>query len=77
MAQDYDDYKDSEPKCGNVTHPMQGRIMPKLISFERRKELMSMAAIFADRVVTMKVQPHELRLFLSTVTTLLDKNEYC
>ena len=48
----------------------------KLITFERRKELMGMALKTADDIVRLKVLPHELRLFLSAISTLLDKNEY-
>jgi len=65
------------PDMGTPSPDLARLQNPKIISFQRRKELMAKAMNFAGEIIEQKVQPHELRLFLSTISTLLDKNEYC
>jgi hypothetical protein len=78
MIGDDEVHSDDGNQCENPMGHGQAFVKqrPKLINFERRKELMRMAGETADDIVRLNVLPHELRLFLSTISTLLDKNEY-
>ncbi len=49
---------------------------PRVISFDRRKELMNLAQRQADAIVQARVAPDEVRFFQSLVSILLDKSEF-